>query len=396
MRVGGAIEVFSSCRTSRGSSAVRSDDGGAVQANSLDYCRGCERRYWFGALTVAPSCAAACQRDEIGLARADDRLGLFSLGDQADGHGGDARGLLHGARQRHLIARAERDLLLCREPAAGHVDEVGAARLGCRGEGDALLDIPATLDPVRAGDAEADGIARRHHGPHRIEHREREAHPVLQRAAIFVLALVRERREELVHQIAMSAMQLDRGEAEPYGPAGRVREGLDQARDVIVGEGARRPRVGLEADLRGRFDRPAALIEAELAAALPGLRDGGLAAGMGELDRDRHVRPAARCIQSLAERGFGFIRPESEIERADPAIRLDGRRFDDQEAGAGQGEMSEMDGVPVGGAAFLRRILAHRGDDDPVGKREAAKLIGAEELAHGGTGSRKGQVSRTV
>lgn len=51
-----------------------------------------------------------------------------------------------------------------------------------------------------------------------------------------------------------------------------------------------------------------------------------------------------------------------------------------------------MDGVPVRGAAILRRILAHRRDDDAVGEREAAKLIGAEELTHVGRTSRRGRV----
>ena len=45
-----------------------------------------------------------------------------------------------------------------------------------------------------------------------------------------------------------------------------------------------------------------------------------------------------------AERRFGLVGPEPEIERADPAIRLDRRRLDDQEAGAGEREMPEMDG----------------------------------------------------
>ena len=133
----------------------------------------------------------------------------------------------------------------------------------------------------------------------------------------------------------MCTMEFDRGEAEPHGAARRFREGLDQAADIVAGEGARWPRIGLEAELRRALDRPAALVEAELAAALPGLRDRSLAAGMGELDRDRHVRPAPGRIERLAERRFGFVGPEAEIERADAPIRLDRRRLDDEEAGAG-------------------------------------------------------------
>lgn len=55
--VGSGMDPGSSLRYAR-------DDPGSLwlpQANSLEYCRGCERRYWFGALTLAPSSAAACQ-----------------------------------------------------------------------------------------------------------------------------------------------------------------------------------------------------------------------------------------------------------------------------------------------------------------------------------------------
>ena len=43
----------------------------------------------------------------------------------------------------------------------------------------------------------------------RAEHFNRETHPLLGVAAIAITALVRERRNELVEQIAMSHMQLD-------------------------------------------------------------------------------------------------------------------------------------------------------------------------------------------
>ncbi len=60
---------------------------------------------------------------------------------------------------------------------------------------------------------------RRDRRAHRLEHLEREAHAVLQRAAILVVALVGERREELVQQVAMRRVQLDRLRARAAPPA---------------------------------------------------------------------------------------------------------------------------------------------------------------------------------
>ena len=44
------------------------------------------------------------------------------------------------------------------------------------------------------------GLLGRERRAHRIEHFERKAHPVLEAAAVFVVALVRQRRQELVQQ----------------------------------------------------------------------------------------------------------------------------------------------------------------------------------------------------
>ena len=48
--------------------------------------------------------------------------------------------------------------------------------------------------------------------------------------------------------------------------------------------------------------------------------------------------------------------------------------------GAGVGEVAEMHQVPVGHAAVVGRVLAHRRDDDAVRQRDAAELEGREEL----------------
>src|SRR5262249_56154405 len=66
-------------------------------------------------------------------------------------------------------------------------------------------------------------------GGHRIEELERKAHAVLQAAAVRVVAPVRDRREELVQEVAMRAMELDGIDPEPRGALSRRCEGIADA-----------------------------------------------------------------------------------------------------------------------------------------------------------------------
>ena len=69
----------------------------------------------------------------------------------------------------------------------------------------------------------------------------------------------------------------------------------------------------------------------------------------------------------------------------DAAVALDMGRLDDHQSGAGIGQHAEMHQVPVIGAAVVGRILAHRRDDEAVGKLETGELDGREQsTAHGG------------
>jgi hypothetical protein len=105
------------------------------------------------------------------------------------------RRMLHGARQWHLIARADRDALGRGEAAAGDVDGGAAARLQRLRERDRLLDVPAALDLVGPGHAHRHRTVGREGGAHRVEDLKREANAVLQaRTAILVVAPVGQRR----------------------------------------------------------------------------------------------------------------------------------------------------------------------------------------------------------
>src|SRR5476651_1013312 len=95
--------------------------------------------------------------------------------------------------ERHLIAGAERNLLLRREPAGGHVHVIQAALLEFFCQDHRRLRRPAAVDPIGGGDAHADRLCLRPDGPHRLVHLDRKAHAIFERAAIFVGALIGER-----------------------------------------------------------------------------------------------------------------------------------------------------------------------------------------------------------
>ena len=98
---------------------------------------------------------------------------------------------------------------------------------------------------------------------HRLEHLDAEAHAVLERAAVGVGPLVAARREELVDQVAVGAVDLDAVEAAGRRVARAAREVGDQLADlldlerlrrlVVVRDRARRP---------GGQPRPGAVVDA--------------------------------------------------------------------------------------------------------------------------------------
>src|SRR5699024_6560277 len=117
-------------------------------------------------------------------------------------------------------------------------------------------------------------------------------------AAVLVVAGVHERGEELMDQIAMSEVELDSIEASLFRTSGRSHEVCDHPGDVLTaqrirgvepGEGIRGGADGAPAggELRHRAASPA-----EPRQCRPG---GGLAAGVGELDRDLRFLPLAEA-----------------------------------------------------------------------------------------------------
>src|SRR5690606_7806206 len=153
------------------------------------------------------------QPDHVRVAGAHNGFGLIVVGNQPDGDNRHLHRLLYRASQRHLIARPHGDLLPRVQTSAGNVDRITAPRFERLRKLDGLLYIPTTLYPVGAGYAHRDRTVSRKSTANRIKYLEREAHAVFKTATITVIAMVGERRQELVQEIAVRAMDLDRIDA---------------------------------------------------------------------------------------------------------------------------------------------------------------------------------------
>src|SRR5439155_18783686 len=156
-------------------------------------------------------------------------------------------------------------------------------------EGDGVFETPAALHIVDRRDANEERPGRRPCLAHGAGDFQREAHPVLARAAVLVGARIRERREKAMQQIAVRGVDLDDIEARGDGAAHGVAIGGEHRLEVARLEGARRDPSFAEARFRRRNRRPGlvaavAILLRERAVAVPGARHARLASGVRELD----------------------------------------------------------------------------------------------------------------
>ena len=326
----------------------------------------------------------AGQRHGVGLAVGQHRLGLRGFRDQAHRDHLHRNLALDRLGEMQLVAGADRDLLRRMQAAAGHVDEMAAARVQGARQHEALRQVPAALHPVAGGDADADRHAGGHRGLDRVEHRQHQPHAVLQRTAVIVVALVAERRQELVQQVAMRRMHLDQVQAQARRAAGGLGEGGDDAIDAGLVERARQRAGGVVGNRRRRDHLPAARIAVRdrATAGFPRLERRRLAPRVRQLHADRHRRPAAHRGQRPRERGFGGVVVQAEVGPADPAGGLNRGGLGDQQAGAGLRQRAPVLDMPVVGLTVDRRVLAHRRDHDAVRQLQRAQRQRGEQVAH--------------
>lgn len=101
-------------------------------------------------------------------------------------------------------------------------------------------------------------------------------------------------------------------------------------------------------------------------------------ARMRQLNRSFRTLAVDEIGDALQRRNLR-IRPEPGVAGGDAAAGLDGGGFEGDEAGAVEGELAEVDEVPVCDVAVLRAVSAHGGDDEAVVDRHAAHAERLEE-----------------
>ena len=126
--------------------------------------------------------------------------------------------------ERGLVRAAERRPLVRRAPARWRRRSTSApASAKARAISTASSPVMPSGVPVGGRDPHAHRPVRGPHRPHRGEDLQREAQPVLERAAVLVGAPVGQRRDERRQQVAVRAVQFEQVEAGVGRCAGRRR-----------------------------------------------------------------------------------------------------------------------------------------------------------------------------
>ena len=202
---------------------------------------------------------------------------------------GDA-GLADAGGERHLVARLERDRGRARCRRRSTSMRSTPCSLQQYAEPPALLDVPAAVDPVGAGDPHQQRERRpASAAAHGVDRLEQQPGAVLERAAVVVARGGWRAARGTGGAGSRARRGSRRCRSRPRSRAsGGVGEGPHDAGDLL----GRRARAGSaypsNGTARGRDRRPAALVRAgPCRTAVPRAVGRGLAAGVGELDADR-------------------------------------------------------------------------------------------------------------
>ena len=315
----------------------------------------------------------ACKQDEIGLAAAEDVVGLSRAGNHADGAGGEAGFAADALGEGGLIAGADGNLRGGDVAAAGDIEEMDSMCFEQACEIDGLVEIPAAGSPVCGGDADQERQVCGPDGADGVNDFEEEAGAVFEAAAVLICAVIADGREEFVQQVTVSGVNFDDVEAGAVGADGGVAEGGFDAGDAFGIEGVGCGEVVGKGDGRGRDDvGPSAFGGRDDAVMFPGRTHAGFAAGVGELNAGAGA-VSMEEVDDAGERGDVLVFPEAEVKRRDAAFGRDGSGLSEDESGAADGAAAEVDEMPVGGESVFAGVLAHGRDGDAVGKGDAGK-----------------------
>ena len=317
-------------------------------------------------------------RDHVCLAGGQDLLCEGRVLDPADGKdrqadcGLDLRGQVDEVAVRDVrgLDRLE-DVVVA---GRGDVDVVDAAVGLERLRGlDRVLDVERAGDEVGQADAHADDPVVPGAAPHLLDHLAGEAEPVLERAAVLVLALVVERRQELVQQVAVRDVHLGAVEAAFTGELGRVSPPVHDLADVLELHGLRG--LAVRGRLHGRGAPEDAVVVGRVARGVE-----AEVVELGEDDRAVLVHRAGEPPVGLER--LGAIGP-GDAREAGGRGRMDDAVARDQEPGAALRSCGLVGDVAVRVDGVVGEELDVGRLHDPVADGDVPDLQRAEEVRIG-------------
>ena len=313
--------------------------------------------------------------DEVDLALANGvarRRDIVDLGGVQDGQ---LRRLAHAAgevevrRRRHAVDRDDlRQRRFVGDVAADDVDEVDEpVGLQASEDVEAARRVDAAWNRLVDGHADADDEV----GPDPLADRPQdappEAQPVLEGAAVLVAAVVRQRRPELVEEVAVG-LDLDAVHPARLHALCGVGVLLDDAVDVpvlgLLGHGAMRR---LPPRRRSEDRQPVVLGPARAPAEV------------GQLDHARRTVLVDLVAHAADPRHDGVVVGVQVAERRRAVLGDDGRAGGHRQRDAALGLLDVVQPVAVLGHALFGVGGLVGGREDPVAQRQVAKLERLEQ-----------------
>ena len=336
----------------------------------------------------------AAQRDQVGVARLQDGLGLRARLDEANRHHRDfGFGAAHGGGKRHLITGADLDLLRGGQAPAADVEHVHALVLEQFAELHRLFQVPAALGPVGGAQAHEEGQVVGPDVPHGADDFEQQPGAVFEGAAVVVGARVRQRREELVQQVAVRGVDLHSVEPRDLRAAGGGGKGAHHAAQFVGAHHRRGGEEVVKAVLVRPDDLPAAQLGGHRAFAAPGGVGARFAPGVREL----HPNVSAVLVHEISDvtqRHDLAVVPQAQVLGADAALGRDGGGLGQNQSRPAERVLAEVHEVKFVGNAVGCRVGAHGRDDHPVGQFQAAKFKRRKQQWGGRTGRLRSRCRR--
>ena len=140
----------------------------------------------------------AREHDEIGLASANDVIGLRGVCNEADGRSGDTRFAPDLFGERGLVAGTHRNGGLFDAAAAGDVDQVNADVFELAGEVNRLLRIPTAFDPIGCGNPSKERNLVTNMFSNRLSGFNQKSNSIFKASTILITAFISNWRHKLV------------------------------------------------------------------------------------------------------------------------------------------------------------------------------------------------------